>query len=1333
MATLVAFAVCSVWQMQAERRFVYVAGMNDRWPMPCVEYQDEWDPYRIWETEEGSNVYEGTLTKESPYSLYFRFYTALSPVVASESWRENFIGPKNFTPTPLNSMSGVYSAEDMEICEYAAKIEPETWVIDSYGVKSFWFHLDLNKKELLVIGENAVVPLVNDIKAPTIKDAANLTSINRYNNNTPLETKVFVPAGECSFLFYDFFNKCFVGAESNQLITDRTKELHPKQGSGSLWTIPNWEGGTLTFKGYSLKVDNLGQWKNDQQIDAVWPEEAYIVGDFNDWNIYDAPRMTRIGEEYRYDLPASATSFRITSHPDWEHYALCYDLSTRNGATTFYGVTLDGMYYNLELSSGEPTTIVFNPKERLVYTYPTSQGAPDTMAEDPRVGFGDYTLPSPEYMDYLVAISPDDNLKIDRNNFGYVINNYPRIYQNSDNPGVYEGEIPKMNGVKFLRKVGATAKENEYITPGASDRELTLNRGFASTSYAIGGDDSGYWTGISTVGKVRIDTNSNTYASVQFGDKDQQAYIYVVGTPSDWTTPSESNREFYKDFKLMGTTDGCYYGSVPTVAGSDGKVSFRFFTDLRGWSFDTSWGPAYEDFHEVNVECNPDNSYNLVNGMSNYSFPNCSAERIYILADFESNIVRFSPTPMDVEVGPYAGSPAIYYSREDGSWFHSSGELYHHSDTDKILIHSRPLDFGSEEAEWAGSYLLEPADPEAEIKLDEFGVARIPLVERVGFSTMPGKAISMAKIPAGSYQLKVSPDKKTLSIISRDHYFIVGAPTGNKALTIDNLSDFEGYHTNSNFQGLFYIPAGKFDFHTATLQNPFEGTQSFDIEWKNGMVDAQELGLFNGFAYGNTRFRDPDWQGGYIMITGRYIFDLSKCEAIMASTYIDDAEGGGYAYAHMNKLDAKGSVYKTQVRLKNNGASQAHLIFTALYRETSADYSINYTLAGAPCYVPGLGGPAVGDPNAYFSGDRLVLPLASSSAAYNFPHVSDAVVDVTLNLAEMTATLEVSRMESLDTFNLYSDDAALDGVEGVESGSEANVITATATVPERAEDVKVNFVNSANEIIMPEKDEKVVFDEHGNYSCPFVNPAVGGGSRRKAAAKAGKWIIPSEFTGDEISFRIDNNTGRVHIAASKAVKNYYVIERKDEFDYPFISVFDLKDYNDRMLRKTGENIYEGDINIPASNQIHIGGGYSWNSLILGAFGPRYGFEGANVDMSGSEDPVLLLTPIFNWWSTPFTIEGNDPNVKHHLILNTANYTLTIKKNPSSVKEFESEDALFVEGLKGHILISGNAETDVDIYNIQGQLVKRIHFVGEPLTIDLPSGLYIAAGCKVLVR
>lgn len=533
-------------------------------------------------------------------------------------------------------------------------------------------------------------------------------------------------------------------------------------------------------------------------------------------------------------------------------------------------------------------------------------------------------LPKLEDMDYLVVVTPDDDIEIDAKNFSYVVGNFPKLSKTDAN--VYEGDLSGQNAVRFLKKVGATPAENEYVAPGAGNCYLNYRRGVAYSSYNFGKGNSGYWTNTVEARKAKVNLNSSNVTSVQFGEEiNEPSFLYVVGTNSDWTGPSEANREFYKDHRIFSTTDGKYYGSIDaTKKDSNGNVSFRFFTDLKGWTTETSIGSYYDDFYELQVTCD-EGEYNLYNtGLGNFCFSDYTGDKIYILADLANSKVKFSSTPLDVTIGVKGDSPICYFvdANENIVYGDDVVNVTHTSETDELLIHSRNVPFPMGEKEWWGSYLLEPANPNAKLTLNEGGVARIALMEKNEVSDMRGKGVSLANLPIGRYIVRISPDNKELIVYERERGFLLGELTDNKRVTIDNAEEFKNYTLAPNLGGVYYIPAGKFDFYLGTVLMAHAGN-TYAVEWKDGFCsfDGSDFSGLSGALNQGVRFVDADWHGGWIALTYYGILDLSQPQEIKA--------GVNYEAYNMERVgNAEDLTYRaSNVRLTRREDNAANINF----------------------------------------------------------------------------------------------------------------------------------------------------------------------------------------------------------------------------------------------------------------------------------------------------------------------------------------------------------------------------------------------------------------------
>ena len=129
-----------------------------------------------------------------------------------------------------------------------------------------------------------------------------------------------------------------------------------------------------------------------------------------------------------------------------------------------------------------------------------------------------------------------------------------------------------------------------------------------------------------------VDTNIDTTG---------KKFIYLVGSITGWTTPSEENASFYEDYKLYDLEDnGIYTG---TFYIGDGGGIFRFYKTLTGWQGGSSYGSQEADI-PVDVVFNNGvyigpatagkGSWNISNGWS--------GGNLSISVDTNNNLVTFN-------------------------------------------------------------------------------------------------------------------------------------------------------------------------------------------------------------------------------------------------------------------------------------------------------------------------------------------------------------------------------------------------------------------------------------------------------------------------------------------------------------------------------------------------------------------------------------------------------------------------------------------------------------------------------------------------------------------
>lgn len=140
-------------------------------------------------------------------------------------------------------------------------------------------------------------------------------------------------------------------------------------------------------------------------------------------------------------------------------------------------------------------------------------------------------------------------------------------------------------------------------------------------------------------------------------------YIYLVGQPSGWNAPDESQAEHYANWRLFEAPDAIgskiYSGvfDIPaTQENEDGSVTnwpmFRFYTALTGWDQD-SYGVQEPDEAVQFPDAFADGTFThqLVKGKGSFWFPNWEGGKMTIVVDMsDPNNMVVTMTAGEVEV-----------------------------------------------------------------------------------------------------------------------------------------------------------------------------------------------------------------------------------------------------------------------------------------------------------------------------------------------------------------------------------------------------------------------------------------------------------------------------------------------------------------------------------------------------------------------------------------------------------------------------------------------------------------------------------------------------------
>lgn len=169
-----------------------------------------------------------------------------------------------------------------------------------------------------------------------------------------------------------------------------------------------------------------------------------------------------------------------------------------------------------------------------------------------------------------------------------------------------------------------------------------------------------YVRAIAQVGQVewtRIESNVVTLPRVQvyFALK-MPAYIYLVGSPTGWDEPSESNAENYRKWRLYEADDAIGSNVFSAVFEMPANPIFRFATKLSDWEHDFI-GAAGGPNDDKEVECSfTDDEYNgsLAETKDKFQFADFAGGPMTITVDLNKMTVKIQAGAQEVVTTKYA-------------------------------------------------------------------------------------------------------------------------------------------------------------------------------------------------------------------------------------------------------------------------------------------------------------------------------------------------------------------------------------------------------------------------------------------------------------------------------------------------------------------------------------------------------------------------------------------------------------------------------------------------------------------------------------------------------
>lgn len=1335
---MLAYAGVSPDAYASGQNFIYIAGAwSAGWYPPITENASVYEDYKLYETEEGSNIYEGSFYMTSSY---FRFYTSLVPVSELETEHEayymNVIRPTG----ERQSDTAMDKLGKSEVCrQEAVFLKWANYADGSFRIPDFTsggyyrFRVDMNAGMVYAIPTNAVVVQVNDTSVPTLETASNFTNYWDYCE--------YIPAGDLKFRLYDFYTGMWSGADASDPVVKETGNNVYLQTVGSaepatFFDVQGWTGGVLSFNSKTA-VSISANMRTDYSAApaGVDAETLYLIGDFCGWNFDSAIQVARQADSetvYNFTIPAGAKEFLLTSEANW---AAQFIFRQYNDAA----VSGDG---GVEISA---TTDYSSPN----FTF--SQALPADMEATFDLESMTLTLPASaaEYAveDCLYVVTSDNSFQPWKGASNAVLDEFQKLSKVSD--GVYEGAIKVSDGdcgIYFVSELAAQGFPNTVICP-PSQRNLSVVGGAAySTAVVTTADKAGAWIREGWDGgdvKVTVTTGSQPVeVKFEFPEESGTSCRYLVGQPEGWAGPIEGNKAHYESWMLKQTTNGGYYGSFEIAAGD---AMFRFYSALEGWE-SNSWGCQEADSPVSYYDFTGSNGYetfssSFVYGKGSWSFPNWEGGTMYIYIDPAASSVTFSRNPIEAagEILPDQGGSinikeSMYaYLHGEYKEFTKTAEgvytgrvsIYSDEDEAELRFFTKQLPIATDEAEWAGSYALSAPSDGYTFEFDELGVAEATFTLNNEVTSAPANTFRIEQLPDhfGSYYVTV--DLNTNKIYLEDVYsvyYLVGGLTDGKVPTYETRSEFKEFAIGCYSGRAVNIPAGKFDFSYYRIAEGNLYTSQQDVEFGD---DHIAIGNDINYGFMHSRCVNTGWTGGNVFIGTGKMMDLTSADRIyVTGNYID----GPVTLA----ATATGSaVFSGNVDCKKIDNPDLWQIIQFYLNQTD-DYDRNIEIS-SDTHWTNLG-ITLGEGNEIldFSTGHAEARLGANSArALNAPTlIEGGTLKLTVDLSAMHLSADLVEGEPASTYQIFDnqDETGIDGETAYPSPTVPGVATATvADLP--AGDVGFNISTAEGGIIAPAADEEITFDEFGTWTGSYTEPLIikskSRASLRAASSAQGKWCFNNPSDGT-VSVMINEKDKTITVFAASHNKTYFVIPSVDWVysTRPVIENIDLLKGN--AIRETSEGIYEGEADLPEGGNI----GLYLTSSLTGSVVPRH-YSSSTFEINADNSEATLPVGEMDGSLTPWTVVSTVKKVT--IKLDTAEYALTLGQGSVGVENVAADRDITIVPGRGRITVTSPFQTTLQIYSVSGMLVKTATINEGVTVIDLPAGIYIANRTKLAVR
>lgn len=1350
---------------EAGNNFIYLAGLAgpENYP-PAEQYADAWEAAKMPETSPGSNIYEITVDLNTlTWGAWFRFYydlaKGLNDADIYNAFNLNLIQPHADGSVNIDGVrplmagnSGIYGDAPADRLPVAAALG--TWNLP-YG--TYKLRVNLNNMTFRAIPSETVLMLVNDESDPATGSPADYTEITRMKNYVE-------PCDNLKIRLYDIFNNKWLnpspGFETIDLGTDSSFDFtfQSSDSKGEPFTLSDWKGGVVSGSYYwgSYRGSFLSDETPEYVFTPISPDVIYYVGDFSEWEFTEAERQPGNQAIYNVTFPAGTNYFKMSLNNTWSGDEIGVgDILSTDGGNTVYELRISeqGNLANHEFSQGltSPVTVVVNLSEGTM-TVPT-----DANAKFQYVSVGGSVAPVER--DAMFIATPFDSFTPWKDCSDAVLSSFPILTKQAD--GTYSGQIYIPAGQFKLNIISELTDRNlpnkVIAPPSGTDRALAIaDRKAYSSATELSADNAGYWTysGENLLdgwggGTVTITVTPGNTPSVYFDlssalPDEQAEQIYLVGSPNGWDVSDGS-------MPLRLTSNGGYYGYYPV----DDEAVFRFYTTLGDWGNDASLpsigANAYDGYNtdiivagsdQYRGSCTPGKGSWILNGWN-------SGDILYMYVNVSQGLVIFSGQPIS-EAGDIVDPSTVktLYVYQNGQYTKltegNDGIFRGYCDGyNPFRLFTRQLPISPEEAEWGGSYALTiPGEATSRLSFDEFNVAEFNVTASDGVSADGGTEFIIPELDVPG-RLNIAVNLETGKIYVEapgSFYYLCGGLTDGKLPTFENRNDFADYRIHLT-GGIIDIPAGKFDFSfIRSISDASLMTTPAEIVFTDGYVGCDPDNMF-GWQF--NRVTCSGWAGGKVIVCTNQMLDLSSLSSLTALTYMG---GIGLTNSTLTQTAPGSLIYKGKATFADR--TNPWLQFLLHSEESPTGNPRNLTVMSS-AYNSGIGYTVNAGAEVLHPVDGVMTgkALFNSFNPFSMPSlIGDGEMEITLDLTTMTMTAVIAGENEGSIYETVADaDSDLDGLTAYPSAEQEDAVVTNGEVSsDNADGYDFNFSTPAGEVIQPAGgvDTPIEFDENGTWTGDFIKSTAPSSSRRAvraAAAQTARWHFDMpEGTSGKITMLIDERNSKLTIASSAHNRNYFIVPVIN-WNVAENGIEHLSTLSGNILKHTSEGIYEGEIEIGSeleeSDMISIILA-SDCQLTTGIASPFSTPTMTTLDiMQQTEASLPALVPAANGISYPTYWNLNAPAGKVALRYDASNSILTASRGGAGVENVsaDADSGFSVKTGEGAVTVTTGNAMHLQVYTVDGMLVRSVDILPGSTRIDLAPGFYIVNNVKVSVR